>query len=58
MRYCYCEAKVRSSSVRVVYVVRLRIVFSRQPYKSGVPWNPLDPSLLMLICHLFGGYFE
>ena len=26
-RYCYCEAEVRSSSVNIVCVVRLRIEF-------------------------------
>ena len=42
MRYCYCEA---SSSASVVYVVRLRmLIFSMAAlYKSGVPWNPMNP---------------
>ena len=35
VRYCYCEAKVRSSSVSIVYVVRLRIlIFS----KAAIKW--------------------
>ena len=33
MCYCYCEAKVHSSSVSVVYVVRLR--FEGSPSKEG-----------------------
>ena len=52
VRYCYCEAKVRSSSVSIVYVVRLRIIFSKvalQKRGSMEPIQPpLDPPLLML----------
>ena len=46
MRYCYCEAKVRSSRVGVVYVVRLRIIFSKVALqKRGSMGPPLDPPL-------------
>ena len=50
VRYCYCEAKVRSSSVIVVNVVCLRIVFFEgSPSKDGfhgTHGTPLDPPLL------------
>ena len=34
------EAEVRNSSVSVVYVVSLRIVFLKAALQRGVPWNP------------------
>ena len=50
VRYCYCEAEVRCSSVRVVYVVRLRIILSKAALqKRGSTESiepPLDPPLL------------
>ena len=47
MRYCYCEAKVRSSNVSVVYVVRLRILkFSKAALqKSWGSMEPIEPPL-------------
>ena len=36
LSYCYCEAKLHSSSVSVVYIVRLRIIFFEgSPSKEG-----------------------
>ena len=54
VRYCYCEAEVRSSSVSVVYVVCLHIVSKAalQKRSSMEPMKPLlhvDPPLLMPI---------
>ena len=45
MRYCYCEAKVRSSSVSVVYVVRLRIIFSKAALQKRGSTEPIEPPL-------------
>ena len=45
MRYCYCEAEVRSSSVSVVYVVRLRTVFSKAALQKRGSIEPLEPPL-------------
>ena len=45
MRYCYCEAEVRSSSVSVVYVVRLRIVFSKAALQKRGSIEPMKPPL-------------
>jgi len=44
MRYCYCEAKVRSSSVSVVYAVRLRI-FSKAALLKRGSMEPIEPPL-------------
>ena len=45
MCYCYCEAEVRSSSVCVVYVVRLHIVFSKAALQKRVSMDqPLRKS--------------
>ena len=36
LSYCYCKAKLRSSSVSVVYIVRLRLIFFEgSPSKKG-----------------------
>ena len=57
VRYCYCEAKVRSSRVGAVYVVRLRIIFSKvalQKRGSMEPMEPpLDPPLISKIRYLY-----
>ena len=45
VRYCYCEAKVRSSSVSVVYVVRLRIIFSKAALQKRGSMEPIEPPL-------------
>ena len=45
MHYCYCEAEVRSSSVSVVYVVRLRIVFSKAALQKRGSIEPMEPPL-------------
>ena len=48
MRYYYCEAKLRSSGVSVVYGVRLCIVFSKASFQkrgSMEPMEHLDPPL-------------
>ena len=44
MRYCYCEAKVCSSSVSVVYVVRLRKIFSKVTLQKRGSMD-IEPSL-------------
>ena len=47
--FCYFEAEVRSSSVSVVYVVRLRIILSKAKWGSMEPMEPpLDSPLLIL----------
>ena len=43
--YCYCEAEVHSSSVSVVYVVRLRIVFSKAALQKRGSIEPMEPPL-------------
>ena len=43
--YCNCEAKVRSSSVSVVYVVRLRIIFSKAALQKRGSMEPIEPPL-------------
>ena len=52
MRFGYCEAEVRSYSVSVVYVVLLRIVFSKAALQKRGSMEhmkpPLDPPLLQL----------
>ena len=45
VRYCYCEAKVCSSSVGVVYVVHLRIVFSKAALQKRGSMEPMEPPL-------------
>ena len=45
MHYCYCEAEVRSSSVSVVYVIRLRIVFSKAALQKRGSIEPMEPPL-------------
>ena len=45
MRYCYCEANVRSFNVSVVYVVRLRIVFSKTALQKRGSMGPMEPPL-------------
>ena len=42
---CYCEAVVRSSSVSVVYVVRLRIIFSKAALQKRGSIEPMEPPL-------------
>ena len=42
-QYATVEAEVRSSSMSVVYVVRLRIVFSKAALQRWFPWNPWNP---------------
>jgi len=44
VRYCYCEAEVRSSSVSVVYVVRLRTVFSKAALQKRSSIEPMEPT--------------
>ena len=44
VRHCYCEAKVRSSSVSVVYVLRLRI-FSKGALQKRGSIEPIEPPL-------------
>ena len=44
VRYCYREAKVRSSSVGVVYVVHLHI-FSKAALQKGGSIEPIEPPL-------------
>ena len=45
MRYCYCEAEVRSSSVSVVYIVCLRIVFSKAALQKRGSMEPIETLL-------------
>ena len=45
MHCCYFEAKVRSSSVSVVYVVRLRIIFSKAALQKRGSMEPIEPPL-------------
>ena len=49
MRYYYCEAEVHRSSVSVVSIVRLRIVFSKAAFQKRGSMElmepPLDPPL-------------
>ena len=45
MRFGYCEAEVRSSSVSVVYVVRLRIVFLKAALQKRGSMGPMEPPL-------------
>ena len=45
MRFGYCEAEVRSSSVSVVYVVRLHIVFSKVALQERGSMEPMEPPL-------------
>ena len=54
MRYCYCEAEVRSSSVSVVYVVRLRIVFSKAALQKRGSIEPMEPPLDAPLARRFG----
>ena len=56
MRCCYCEAEVRSPSVSVVYVVCLRIVFSKpalskEGFQRTHAWNPLWIRHCTLVCN-------
>ena len=43
--FSYCEAEVRSYSVSVVYVVRLRIVFSKAALQKRGSIEPMEPPL-------------
>ena len=43
--YCYCEADVHSSSVSLVYVVRLRIIFSKAALQKKGSIEPMEPPL-------------
>ena len=45
VRYCYCKAKVCSSSVSLVYVVRLRIIFSKAALQKRGSMEPIEPPL-------------
>ena len=45
VRYWYYEAEVRRSSVSVVYVVRLRIVFSKASLQKRGSIEPMEPPL-------------
>ena len=40
-----CVAEVSCSSVSIVYVVCLCIVFSKAALQRGLPWNPMEPPL-------------
>ena len=52
-QYATVEAEVRSSSVSVVYVVRLRIVFSKAALQKRVSMEPMEPPLdLPLVMHV------
>ena len=42
VRYYYCEAKLRSSSVSVVYGVRLCIVFSKASFQKRGSMEPME----------------
>ena len=54
MHYCYCEAEVRSSSVSVVYVVRLRIVFSKAALQKRGSIEPMEPPLDPPLARVWG----
>ena len=45
MPYCYCEAKVCSSSESVVHIVRLRIIFSKVALQKRGSMEPIEPPL-------------
>ena len=45
VRYCYCKAKVHSSSVSLMYVVHLRIIFSKAALQKRGSMEPMEPSL-------------
>ena len=45
VRYCYCEAEVHSCSVSVVYVLHLRIVFSKVALQKRGSMEPMEPPL-------------
>ena len=49
------EAEVRSSSVSVVYIVRLRIVFSKAALQKRGSMEPMEPPLdppLVFLCSI------
>ena len=61
-RYCYCEADVCRSSVSLMYVVRLRIIFSKAALQKRGSIEPMEPPLdLPLVqlrnCHFSSSFF-
>ena len=62
VHFYYCEGEVHSSSVSVVYVVRLCIIFSKaslQKRGSMEPMEPpLDPPLLQSLHHTTGVNYQ
>ena len=55
MRYCYCEPEVRSSSVRVVYIVCLHIVFSKAALQKRGSMEPMEPLWIHHCCWQLSG---
>ena len=52
MRFCYCEAEVGSSSVNVMYVVHLCIVFSKAALQKRGSIEPMEPPLELPLLYL------
>ena len=54
MCYCYCKAKVCSSSVGIVYVVRLCVIFLKAALQKRGSMEPIEPPLDLPLTHQGG----